>query len=130
MKPELAQPHGSEVGCATDLVVIDFRGGRFDDGSTRGFPGGWKTVISRRAFFKYTGGSMLTLYVVGRNGVPLAFGEALPGGSLDPVGIAKFTSALLIPPVMPRASRMITRGSKIDYYEIAVRQFKQQVLPK
>ena len=37
-------------------------------------PWGWKIVINRRAFFKYTGESVLALYVIGRNGVPVTLG--------------------------------------------------------
>lgn len=51
---------------------------------------------------------------------------ALPGGSLDPTAIPKYAEPLTIPPVMPK-STATRRG--IDYYEIAVRQFQQQVLP-
>lgn len=86
-------------------------------------------MISRRAFFKYTGGSMLALYVIGRGGTAVAVGEPLPGGSLDPASITKFAGAMLIPPVMPRVGRIVSRKRNIDYYKIAVRQFKQQVLP-
>ena len=44
--------------------------------------------------------------------------------------IPKFQSPLVIPPVMPRAEIIRRPGrAPIDYYEIAVRQFRQQVLP-
>ncbi|MBK8460446.1 MAG: multicopper oxidase domain-containing protein [Micropruina sp.] len=66
---------------------------------------------------------------MGHQGAPIALGEVLPGGSLDPSGIDKFASPLLIPPVMPQAGRIVSRGRNIDYYEIAVRQFDQQMLP-
>lgn len=72
---------------------------------------------------------MLTLYVIGHSGASVAVGEVLPGGSLDPAGIPKFASPLLIPPVMPRARRIVSGRRNVDYYEIAVRQFTQQVLP-
>jgi FtsP/CotA-like multicopper oxidase with cupredoxin domain len=37
---------------------------------------------------------------------------------------------MLIPPAMPRTSKIKVKGGKnIDYYEIAVRQFAQQILP-
>jgi spore coat protein A, manganese oxidase len=55
---------------------------------------------------------------------------AIAGGSLDPLAIPKFAQALVIPPAMPQSSRPTTRGgARIDYYEIAVRQFEQQILP-
>ena len=72
---------------------------------------------------------MLTLYVIGHSGASVAVGEVLPGGSLDPGVIQRFATPMLIPPVMPRASRIANQGQKVDYYEIAVRQFQQQILP-
>ncbi len=37
---------------------------------------------------------------------------------------------MLIPPVMPRADTIVQRGGKnVDYYEISMRQFAQQILP-
>ncbi len=56
--------------------------------------------------------------------------QAVPGGTLDPTPISKFAQPLIIPPAMPRTSKLPTAGRKaIDYYEIAVRQFRQQILP-
>ena len=35
---------------------------------------------------------------------------------------------MLIPPVMPRADTIVQRGGKnVDYYEISMRQFTQQI---
>lgn len=45
----------------------------------------------------------------------------IPGGTLDPTTIPKYQRELVIPPAMPPVST--------DYYEIAVRQFQQQILP-
>jgi FtsP/CotA-like multicopper oxidase with cupredoxin domain len=54
----------------------------------------------------------------------------IPGGTLDPLGISKYATPLLIPPVMPRAGMKPMIGGKPgDYYEISVRQFEQQILP-
>jgi len=49
---------------------------------------------------------------------------AIPAGTLDPASITKYVMPLVIPPAMPR-----TAGGVVDYYEIAVRQFAQQILP-
>jgi spore coat protein A len=49
----------------------------------------------------------------------------LPGGSLDPHGIPKYVTSLVVPPAMPP----VAAGDAIDRYAIAVRQFAQQVLP-
>jgi len=51
----------------------------------------------------------------------------LPGGTLDPIAIPKYVQALVIPPAMPRIGTLA--NGAIDSYEIAVRQFAQQVLP-
>jgi FtsP/CotA-like multicopper oxidase with cupredoxin domain len=52
----------------------------------------------------------------------MSFAQALPGGSLDPLTIPKYVTPLVIPPVMKNA------GAPNDY-DIAVRQFHQQILP-
>jgi bilirubin oxidase len=57
---------------------------------------------------------------------PIAWADPVPGGSLDPTTIPKYATSLAIPPAMPKTG-VLTGG--IDYYEIAVRQFQQQVLP-
>lgn len=53
----------------------------------------------------------------------ISFSEAVP---LDPTSIPQFVTPLAIPQVMPKTS---SPDKKIDYYEIAVRQFPQQILP-
>lgn len=58
-----------------------------------------------------------------------AAADPLPGGSLDPTTIPKYVAPLLIPPAMPRTSVINEMGRMIDYYEIAVRQFQEQILP-
>jgi spore coat protein A, manganese oxidase len=83
-------------------------------------------VITRRDLLKagaVTGGSLL---VLGRTRMPRA-SAAIPGGSLDPTTVPKYVRQLLIPPVMPRAATLGNNG--VDYYRIALRQFRQQVLP-
>jgi spore coat protein A len=51
--------------------------------------------------------------------------RALAADTLDPTTIPKYVGQLNIPAAMPRTSG----GAMLDYYEIAVRQFRQQVLP-
>ena len=53
--------------------------------------------------------------------------QALPGGTLDPLAIPKYETPLLIPPVMPMNPN--ANGSAVDYYQIAMQQFQQQILP-
>ena len=87
--------------------------------------------ISRRTFVKYTAGStMLTLFGFNpKLGIREAL-AAIPGGTLDPVGVSKFQTPLLIPPVMPKAGTIVQKGGKnVDYYEISMRQITQQILP-
>src|SRR4029453_6740896 len=55
---------------------------------------------------------------------------ALAGDLLDPNTIPKYVEPLVIPPAMPRTGVIPMPGrKKIDYYEIAVRQFQQHILP-
>jgi bilirubin oxidase len=54
----------------------------------------------------------------------------IPGGTLDPTTIPKYQDQLVIPPAMPKTSTITGQGTPIDYYEIAVRQFEQQILPQ
>lgn len=49
-----------------------------------------------------------------------------PPPRMDPGSIPKYRAALVIPPAMPQAPG---GGTDFDYYEIALRQFTQQVLP-
>jgi spore coat protein A len=62
---------------------------------------------------------------------PDAWAAPLPGGSLNPLAIPKYVDPLTIPPAMPRVTKLKsgTMARDIDYYEVAVRQFRQQVLP-
>lgn len=63
-------------------------------------------------------------------GVGTAHAQALPGGSLDPLSIPKYVTPLVIPPVMNKSgSGTDSAGKATDKYDIAVRQFKQQILP-
>jgi FtsP/CotA-like multicopper oxidase with cupredoxin domain len=56
-------------------------------------------------------------------GVPAAFAQPLPGGTLDPTTVPKYVQPLVIPPVMNND------GTGANNYDIAVRQFQQQILP-
>ena len=85
-------------------------------------------MFNRRSFLSYTGGTTLTLFAYNKFGVKEAV-AAIPGGSLDPNSVPKYVTTMLIPPQMPRAGILFERGQLIDYYEIAVRQFQQQILP-
>jgi hypothetical protein len=87
-------------------------------------------MVSRREFLKITGAGVLSLYAATRGKFTLQVRAAIPGGTLDPTAVDKFVTPLLIPPVMPKAGTLISRGGKpVDYYEISVRQISQQILP-
>src|SRR6266508_2276291 len=57
-----------------------------------------------------------------------SFAAPLPGGTLDPLTVPKYVDQLPIPVVMPQTPNAAVNAMGIDYYEIAVRQFQQQVL--
>ena len=86
-------------------------------------------MITRRTFLRYTGATALTWYAINKFGVLQAIAQ-IPGGTLDPAAVPKFQTPLLVPPVMPKAGTIVQRGGKnIDYYEISMKQFRQQILP-
>jgi spore coat protein A len=58
--------------------------------------------------------------------VPSAFSQPVPGGTLDPTTIPKYVQPLVIPPQMPASAAGVL---PVANYNIAVRQFKQQILP-
>ena len=87
--------------------------------------------ISRRTFIAWVGGAGAGFYLFGRlpgTGAPVALAQ-VPGGTLDPNELPKFVTPLLIPPVMPKADTIVRRGQTVDYYEISMKQFAQQILP-
>ncbi len=87
-------------------------------------------MISRRDFLKVTGAGVLSLYGATRGKFTLRAQAAIPGGTLDPTSLPKFVTSMLIPPVMPKAGTIKQKGGKqVDYYEISMRQFQQQILP-
>jgi len=87
-------------------------------------------MVTRRTFLKYTGGTTLTLFAVGKLGGLRQAIAQLPGGSLDPLGVLKYQAPMLVPPVMPMAGTIkLPGGQNGDYYEISMRQIRQQVLP-
>src|SRR6266542_5115462 len=87
-------------------------------------------MISRREFLKLSGAGILSLYATSRGKFTLRAQAQIQGGTLDPEFVDKFVTPLLIPPVMPRAGTVNSRGGKpIDYYEISMKQFQEQILP-
>jgi spore coat protein A, manganese oxidase len=88
------------------------------------------TKLTRRRFLQYGAAGGAALFLPVRMGSRSALAQ-VPGGTLPPGSIPKYVTPLVIPPAMPRTSRITRRGAKpIDYYEIAVRQFRQHILPQ
>jgi FtsP/CotA-like multicopper oxidase with cupredoxin domain len=88
------------------------------------------TEFTRRRLFQYGAGAGagLVLWRFGADGRAVA--AQIPGGSLDPTSVPKYVTPLVIPPAMPRTAKLTRAGAApVDYYEIAVRQFNQQILP-
>jgi spore coat protein A len=93
--------------------------------------------VSRRQVITWGVGSATGLFLTSKLGIVQVLGGdaagaevGVPGPSLDPTSIPKYLTALLVPPAMPRARKLRVQGGKnLDYYEIAVRQHDQQVLP-
>jgi spore coat protein A, manganese oxidase len=84
---------------------------------------------TRRQFIKIAGLTGAVLAAPGLDLVRRVVAQ-VPGGSLDPTEIPKYTRALVIPTTMPRTGiAPLPNGEAADYYEIAVRQFQQQILP-
>ncbi len=87
-------------------------------------------MVDRRRFIQIGTFAGAGFYLYYRNGLPRVFAAPIPGGSLDPLSVPKYSTPLLIPPVMPKASTIPQPGGKAaDYYEISMRQITQQILP-
>jgi spore coat protein A len=86
-------------------------------------------MITRRQFLKIgLAGTLVLTTQVGKT-TRVAYAQ-IPGGTLGPESIPKYQTPLLIPPVMPKAGTIRQRGGKnVDYYEISLQQFAQQILP-
>ncbi|MBI5739309.1 MAG: multicopper oxidase domain-containing protein [Nitrospirae bacterium] len=82
-------------------------------------------MLPNQKFTKFSSfvAAMFLLFMTLGVGDGIAF---VPGGTLDPTTITKYQRPLLVPPVMPKTD---TLPGGIDYYEIAVRQFDQEVAP-
>ncbi|HEU4492067.1 MAG TPA: hypothetical protein VFR74_14455, partial [Jiangellales bacterium] len=87
--------------------------------------------LSRRTFIRAVGGAGVgfALFVRMPGGETKAVAQ-IPGGTLDPDDVPKYVTPLLVPPVMPAAGTIRAMGGKsVDYYEISMKQFSQQILP-
>jgi spore coat protein A, manganese oxidase len=86
--------------------------------------------ISRRRLIQYGAGTSVGLLLWRFEG-GRALAQPAAGGVLDPRSIPKYVAPLVIPPAMPRTHKLPQmRGRSVDYYEIAVREFGQRLLPE
>ena len=86
--------------------------------------------MKRREFLKLgLAGSALLLIRVDGSGKQEVLAAAIPGGSLNPLDIAKYQLGLVVPPAMPKSKAPAALRGASDYYEIAVREFQQRILP-
>jgi FtsP/CotA-like multicopper oxidase with cupredoxin domain len=81
-------------------------------------------MTTRRTFIKVGVATGAGAYVLTKGFWSQVFSQ-VPGGSLTPDEIPKFVRPLVILPPMPQKSS----DANTDYYAIAVRQFRQQILP-
>ena len=90
-------------------------------------------TLSRRTFLKAVAGAvalMLPARAARAHDRPDHVLGLLAEETLDPASLPKFVTPLFIPPAMPRAGKVTDEdGKRLDAYEIAVRQFEQQILP-
>jgi spore coat protein A, manganese oxidase len=84
---------------------------------------------TRREFIKTAGIAGAATLLPWRHNVWRAAAESLPGGTLDSTLIPKYSQPLSIPGVMPQSEMVRRKGKKFDYYEVAVRRVRQQILP-
>jgi len=86
--------------------------------------------MERRDFLKITGVAGAGLFIPWKWLGGKRLYAAIPGGSLDPTVLPKYVSPLVKPPAFARKAQITLRGIvKVQYYELAVRQFQQQILP-
>jgi FtsP/CotA-like multicopper oxidase with cupredoxin domain len=105
------------------------QGGTIDmDGSTKRVG-----TVARRTFLKTCAASSGLWLVSATTGGLVRRVEAAGacrGPTLDPLSIPKYVRDLIVPPAMPLTRSITTpNGEPADYYEIAVRQFRQEIVP-
>jgi FtsP/CotA-like multicopper oxidase with cupredoxin domain len=87
--------------------------------------------LTRRVFLAYSAAAGASLLLPVRFGTQTARAQ-IAGGTLPPGSIEKYAMPLVVPPAMPPAptsARPPRLPKPVAYYEIAVRQFGQQILP-
>jgi FtsP/CotA-like multicopper oxidase with cupredoxin domain len=85
--------------------------------------------LTRRQLLKYGAGAGVALAVPWELATRNAMAAPVSSPSLPGTDIPKYELPLVIPPAMPRTAVLRPGGKNVDYYEIAVRQFSQRILP-
>lgn len=86
---------------------------------------------SRRTVLRAAAGGFGLFFVAQAGGLRYAVEASGAVRILDPEAIRKYVTPLLIPPAMPLATEPIPwQGTEVDYYEISLTQFRQQMLPE
>ncbi len=88
---------------------------------------GWSMRLTRRRFLGAGVAAWASLVLPWHVRLSRLFAEATP--ALDPAAVPKYVTPLVVPPAMPFTSTVSEGGHLVRFYEIAVRQFQQQVLP-
>jgi FtsP/CotA-like multicopper oxidase with cupredoxin domain len=87
------------------------------------------TAVTRRRLMQYGAGASAG-FLMWRFGGGRVVAHVPAADVLDPFSIPKYVTPLVIPPAMPMTRNPRSRGARsIDYYEIAVREFRQHILP-
>ncbi len=86
--------------------------------------------FTRRQLLAAGAGAGVALYLPWGRLIDGAFAAPVTAATLPGTSIPKYQQPLIIPPAMPPASAPTNVGRRgVDYYEIAVRQFDQHILP-
>jgi spore coat protein A len=78
--------------------------------------------VHRKDLFHFVASLFTVASLLSSVAATTAFADPVPGGSLDPLSIPKYVTPLVIPPVM-------NDDGAANSYDLAVRQFQQQILP-
>jgi spore coat protein A len=85
-------------------------------------------MVTRRHFLETSAMAGAATLLPWKKLLRLAYAQ-LPGGTLPPADIPQYVRELVKPPAMPLSRTIRSRGRLVHGYDIAVRQFFQEILP-